>query len=429
MPSIPILRRKSSSVPITIVGLQLTPRSYHEDENYLCLGTSEPDSRSIGAELHTVDSKWHIKITFEGLLQPPGAHCLPKKRSERREDFQALCAQVCFGSIPLLDDTVTEVVITLAPGDKQGQLGRLPLLDQKTEIAVLEDRNQFAAVLQELCFRVQEDGSRVLYPPVESGTSLPRRWLSAIKTVDTIRGKVDIVEVAGDIENTLVYKQVERPFYEQDDTADFQQEVENLRLCHDVQHVVHPVAVVVSRNPYQTSKEETANDPVVIRGVLMKYHPRGTLRDALKSPAHGGLPWQRWPHQLARGLSNLHLRGIAHMDVKPENIVISAGGDAVIIDIGGRGYTWEWLAPEMTGEMANHPLSRPLQERMQNDIWGFGKILSSMAENLGDGLEKQQLLSVAADACTEDPNARITLSSASIILARLDPTQVSLKGE
>ncbi len=107
------------------------------------------------------------------------------------------------------------------------------------------------------------------------------------------------------------------------------------------------------------------------------------------------------------------------MDIKPNNIVISRGGDAVIIDIGGMGFTREWLAPEM----ADRPLSRPLRERMQNDIWAFGKILLSMAENLRNDFEKQLLLSIAAKACTKDPNSRITLPSATMMLARLDPAQ------
>ncbi|KAK3933763.1 protein kinase [Diplogelasinospora grovesii] len=413
------VKRQATVLKATDHMLQFVARSYREDEGYLCQGTSEPESRSIDVELHTVDLKWHIKVTFEGLLQSSYPRCLPKTKPKRKKDLQELCAQICFGNVPLLNDTVTEVVITLASDDKQGQFARLPLRSPTIGVAAPESQNQFAAVIRDLRFRVQEDASRVLYPRVSSVAVLPKRWLSTIEIIDTIGGKVDIVQVAGDVTGTFIYKKVERPFYEQGDTAVFQQEVENMQLCRGVQHVVQPVAVVVSRNPYQTSKIETASDPVVIRGVLVEYHSRGTLRDALTSPAHRGLPWQRWPLQIAIGLSDLHLRGIAHMDIKPENIVISAGGDAVIIDIGGMGFTREWLAPEM----ANRPLSRPLRERMQNDIWAFGKILSSMAEHLGNGWEKRLLRIVAAKACIKDPDSRITLSSASTMLARLAPTQ------
>ncbi len=94
--------------------LQFIARSYREDEDYLCLGASEPKSRSIDVELHTVDLKWHIKVTFEGLLHSPDAHYLPKAKIKREKDPQELCTQICFGSIPLLHDTVTEVIITLS---------------------------------------------------------------------------------------------------------------------------------------------------------------------------------------------------------------------------------------------------------------------------------------------------------------------------
>ncbi len=63
-----------------------------------------------------------------------------------------------------------------------------------------------------LHFRVREDASRVLYPPVSSVPFLPERWSPTIETVSTIDRKVDIVQIAGNDTNTFVYKKVERLF-------------------------------------------------------------------------------------------------------------------------------------------------------------------------------------------------------------------------
>lgn len=401
------------------MALHFVPRSYREHEGYLCRGTNEPKSRSIDVVWGTMNSKWHIKVTFEGFLQSRDAARVPKAKLKRKRDLQELCAQIIFDEIALLRDTVTEVVIYVSENN-HGLTKTLPLLGRPSY--GLESSNHFAGT-HSLRFQVQEDTSRVLYPPASSVSSLPRAWLSTIETIGTIKGKVDIVQtVVGGATNsnntTLVYKKLGGLLYYPEDTDVFQREVDNLQLCRGVPHVVQPVAIVVSRNPYQTTKAEAASDPVVVRGVLLEHHPHGTLLDVLTLPAPGGvLPWQRWPYQIACGLSSLHLRGIAHMDIKPDNIVISRDGEAIIIDIGGMGFTRDWVAPEAW----ESPLTLPLRERMQNDIWAFGKVLSFMAEYISNGWEKEELLSVAASACAQSPESRITLSSAAARLEGLSP--------
>jgi serine/threonine protein kinase len=43
----------------------------------------------------------------------------------------------------------------------------------------------------------------------------------------------------------------------------------------------------------------------------------------------------------------LHAQGLAHLDLKPANVVISGEGKAVIIDISGWARTHGYLAPEV----------------------------------------------------------------------------------
>lgn len=64
------------------------------------------------------------------------------------------------------------------------------------------------------------------------------------------------------------------------------------------------------------------------------------------------------------------------MDLKPTNIVISADGDAKIIDIGGLATTREWMPPEFQDHLDSTSL--PWESRVRGDIWALGRLLSSM---------------------------------------------------
>ncbi len=89
--------------------------------------------------------------------------------------------------------------------------------------------------------------------------------------------------------------------------------------------IVQLMSIVVSINPYQTSRNG-GDDVRVLRGLLLEYHPNGTLQDILRlRDKDADLPLQRWAFQIASWTSaNFTVKGLPHMDVKPSNIVISA---------------------------------------------------------------------------------------------------------
>ena len=66
------------------------------------------------------------------------------------------------------------------------------------------------------------------------------------------------------------------------------------------------------------------------------------------------------------------------MDLKPGNVVISREEDAVLIDVSGRGFTYEWLSPDMAAEMTDvhDVLFVSLASRKFNDIWALGRYLA-----------------------------------------------------
>lgn len=81
--------------------------------------------------------------------------------------------------------------------------------------------------------------------------------------------------------------------------------------------------------------------------LVMEYVPGPTLRTWLAEPGYGNEPLVRTiGAQLARALHALHDAGVVHLDVKPENVILSRGDRAVLMDLGfARTFGGQRLAP------------------------------------------------------------------------------------
>lgn len=87
--------------------------------------------------------------------------------------------------------------------------------------------------------------------------------------------------------------------------------------------------------------------------------------------------------QLLEGVAHIHSRGVLHLDLKPENVMITRVGDNVkIIDFGcayadtadtTQGFTLQYKAPEQGGGETN----------AYTDIYLIGKIIEELATNAG----------------------------------------------
>lgn len=80
-----------------------------------------------------------------------------------------------------------------------------------------------------------------------------------------------------------------------------------------------------------------------------------------------------------------------------------------MIDISGKGYTYEWLSPEMEAEVdvVDDILCVSLDLRKSNDIWALGEMFGEMA--LVSPSEAEQKLLKRLELATKTPTPRIQL--------------------
>jgi serine/threonine protein kinase len=333
---------------------------------------------------------------------------------KRRADLENLCLCIEFDFIQLLNDTVTELIVTHHHDATIAERQRLQL---KT---TLDTESEYASIADHLWLCIREDPFRVRFPVYNSGSSgTITKDLADIEEKQELGTGVYKVCVHGE-EKSYVYKEVDKPLYEPRDSEVLEQELRNLERLRGTEGVVQLVAAVVSDNPYRTSN--TMKNDTVLRGILLEYHPNGTLHDvlqtALQSPKpKKNFPWHRWAVQITTTLAHLHQVGITHMDLKPENIVLSEDLDTILIDLSGiGGPTRKWLSPEM--KILSNPLSQDMESRKQNDIWALGSIISAIADATCNEKEVQVLRRVSLHATAEVP-LRSSLRDAISILSQL----------
>ena len=375
----------------------LIHQSYKEEE----ARESEPEKRSVGLILETSRCRWHVTVAF----RIPRTRTIKKRK--RQEDLKNLCCCIDYDHIQLLDNTVTELLISRC---QEVECQRLPLK------AVPDEESEHRPSANSLWLFVREDPSRVRYP-LYNGSNTYTKDVAEIRKDQELAPGVHKVRLDND-DKPYVYKEIKRPLYEPRDSEVLEQELLNLERFRNAQAIVRLIAPVVSQNPYQSAKSHWS--PVVLQGILLEYHPHSTLHKALQtSTPENNLPWRRWSIQITKALAQLHQSDITHMDLKPSNVVIDRDHNAVLIDISGiGGVTPQWLAPEMCD--VDDVLSQDTVSRKLNDIWALGKMLSTIANVSRDAGEKHLLERVGTKATAEVPALRVSLSDAICMLSELD---------
>ncbi|PLB43346.1 kinase-like protein [Aspergillus steynii IBT 23096] len=370
--------------------IQMLPRTYKEDQAYRT-DDSEPCSRSENIVFKADSSKWHVRVTFRGQIGITKRSGLLK----RRKNLEAFISMVDFHLLPLIPDTVSELVI-----EQASYSAKLPLNPGHNP----ESSDSLDA---DWTYIIQEDVARVRYPNYENNSNLPAMILTDIEETEQLSNNVFLITKKDEATN-FIYKTVDHPFNEPNHTTMFERELHNLQLYQDSPSMVQLIAVVKAPSPYQTTTTPSEQDHNVIYGMVLEYHPNGTLEDAITRRDGKGVAWKSWPRQLARALLRLHDSCITHMDVAPRNAVIDASNGAVWIDI-GVGYTYENLAPELRDDSS--PLDASFEVRCRSDWWAFGKLLVELA-SIEDGGFSDILRDIGGGLCLGNFEERLGICDA-----------------
>jgi len=141
-----------------------------------------------------------------------------------------------------------------------------------------------------------------------------------------------------------------------------------------------------------------------IRGRNLRQYARG-----------GNLPWResaRLVGQAGRALAVAHARGVLHLDVKPENIIVDERGNARLIDFGMARLRHAWTddAPQPGSISGTIPFMAPEQARgetdqldQRTDVFGLGAVLYWLLTGKPPfGTFQAPNALVAAQGCTFD---------------------------
>ena len=131
--------------------------------------------------------------------------------------------------------------------------------------------------------------------------------------------------------------------------------VQPARFTSNLTEMYHELKLLLSMVPRPNISARplyivTGTPKLGICGFILPYYHGGSLLEALS--VEGTIPFLdrvRWSRQITSALLHIHTRTLAkyHADLKPDNVMLTADGDAVLIDFEQRGGWVSWIAPEV----------------------------------------------------------------------------------
>ncbi|PWY62874.1 kinase-like protein [Aspergillus eucalypticola CBS 122712] len=367
--------------------------------DYTTERNSEPISRSQTSIYYIEGNKWWIRVTLLGPtanLPFDNAGEQQTTKRERREFFQSFVRRIDYKLLPLLPHTVTEII-----------LGDATATGVEVELQLDDASGTSQNPTTALRCNIQEDFRSVAYPSCDEFPSFRQINHKELTGATEITAGVFWVYHR---KTRYVLKIVDRPLYRRHDTEVIRKELENLNYFAGVPNIVQAAGIAVSTNPYKTFDWDTGL-PLVVTGILLEAYPGGTLQQVLSDLRVTEYRWKQWPVQIGTALIRLHETKKTHMDLNPSNIVLDADGNAVLIDISGiGGFTHEWCAPEVLGDIP--PCNLSFEQRQQNDNWAYGKLLSEIASQISDDPHVETLRQVADGLMERDLRKRTSITTA-----------------
>lgn len=115
--------------------------------------------------------------------------------------------------------------------------------------------------------------------------------------------------------------------------------------------------------------------------LAMPYFKRGSLKKKMGDSAASVREIIVWSTQLLSGLHNIHSKGLIHFDVKPDNVLLSDRGEAVLSDFGlTKQTTYSGVAGQdrIYGNMVPPEAFKTQNFNNQFDLYQFGLTLHRM---------------------------------------------------
>jgi len=128
--------------------------------------------------------------------------------------------------------------------------------------------------------------------------------------------------------------------------------------------------------------------------------------------------------QLFEVVGFMHQHGVAHMDLKPQNILIPpAGGRLSIIDFNTslrvKGIRQRFRGSVgTTGYIAPEVAAGGLYSAIRADLWSCGKTLEELCHKCRPSMDRDTLLEICRQLMDEDPEKRPTMLDVLERLAR-----------
>lgn len=291
----------------------------------------------------------------------------------RRQAFESLfrCA-VDFSRVPFFDHTVTRVQLLRNIQRLSSQASPASAVSN-----LLNDPlpSYMGLSLEGLeCMVDRDEEAAIPFPSVESiceqYSSAEFTRLEALHGLEDDQAKLHPgVYKVFDTNHELwcVYKEPKTPA----DVKSLLNEIESLIVLSKSKHNIRFLGFVISSSPYLSYPD--SHSALVLRGILLQYASGGTLFQRLHT---GSTPWNQclcWAKQIAIGLRDIHEAGMCHMDVKSPNVVIDDADNALIIDLGRRGSTYGWQAPETYVDKGQPEPALAVMQK--GDIYSFGVVL------------------------------------------------------
>ena len=127
------------------------------------------------------------------------------------------------------------------------------------------------------------------------------------------------------------------------------------RFASNTTEMYHELKLLLFMTPHENITAwplyiVTAPPKLGICGFILPYYHGGSLLDCLS--LRSTIPFLdrvRWSRQITIALLHIHTRTVAkyHADLKPDNVMLTAGGDVKLVDFEQRGGWASWIAPEV----------------------------------------------------------------------------------